>query len=232
LFVLSIEGLGIGRSAPLPARIVRWVTPPASKRTPPARAAKQLVPARPLMFGFALLRRARALPPNGQALQNIDFLQPLALLTRTVSCVRGEWKERTRKVAAPDLTCVDLLVSIVLGCASHADACEWIASRTSVRALLASEAGRAARAAVAQQRSEKAPRVFRICIRTLRCLTFEVRGGLRVRARRPLDRGVRPTRGRGGENRAHNQQRKQGWRPWPSARRRSDGDFLHWLFAG
>jgi len=39
---------------------VRWVTPPASKRTPPARAAQQLVPARPLVFvfGFALLRRA------------------------------------------------------------------------------------------------------------------------------------------------------------------------------
>ena len=58
------------------------------------------------------------------------------------------------------------------------------------RALLASEAGRAARAAVAQQRSEKAPRVFRICIRTLRCLTFEVRGGhkwAKPACGRPLD---------------------------------------------
>jgi len=163
--VLSIEGLGSGRSTPLPARIVRWVTPRASKRAPPARAVQQLVPARPLVFGFALLRRACVCGNSNLALPNIEFLRRPALLTRTVTCVLGEWKERTRKVAALDRTCFESLVPIVLGSAPRADACERPASRASARALLASEAGRAASAAVAQQCNAKAPRAFRICIR-------------------------------------------------------------------
>ena len=152
--VLSIEGLGSALWGTQPASIVRWVALPASKPKPPARAAQQLVPARPPVFGLALLRRACVLQLNEQALQNIDFLQPATLLTRTVSCVLGEWKERTRKVAAPDTTCIEPLVPIVLGFALHAGARRWFASRDSVRALLASEAGRAARVAVAQQRNE------------------------------------------------------------------------------
>jgi len=75
-------------------------------------------------------------------------------LARAVSCVIGEWGERTRKVPAPDTTCIELLASIVLDRASNSAACNGLASRTSVRALLASEAGRAARAAVAKQRNE------------------------------------------------------------------------------
>jgi hypothetical protein len=103
------------------------------------------------------------------AWRNIDFLQPLPLLMRKVSCVLGEWKERTRKIAAkdPDTTSIETLAPNVLRAALRADACDRIASRTTARALLASEAGRAARAAVAQQRRAKAPRAFRICIRTL-----------------------------------------------------------------
>jgi hypothetical protein len=68
--------------------------------------------------------------------------------------VLGEWKERTRKLAAkdPDTPGIETLAPNVLGVALRADACDPIASRTAVRALLASEAGRAARAAVAQQR--------------------------------------------------------------------------------
>jgi hypothetical protein len=54
--VLSIEGLGSAFWGTRPARIVRWVTPPANKPKPPPRA--KLVAARPLVFGFALLRRA------------------------------------------------------------------------------------------------------------------------------------------------------------------------------
>ena len=73
------------------------------------------------------------------------------------------------------------------GRAARADACEQTTSRTAVRALLASEAGRAARSAVAQQRNAKAPRVFRICIRDLRCLTFEMRGMTRLAGACPLD---------------------------------------------
>jgi len=56
-----MEGLGSARSTE-PECILRWVVPLASKRTPPARAAKQLVPARPSVFGFAILRRARIDP--------------------------------------------------------------------------------------------------------------------------------------------------------------------------
>ena len=159
--VLSIEGLGSAFCGTQPARIVRWVTTPTSKRTPPARAAQQLVPARPVVFGFALLRRACicfekavTLQSATWALPNIEFLRRPALLTRTVTCVLGEWKERTRKVAALDRTCFESLVPIVLGFALHAGARRWFASRDSVRALLASEAGRAARVAVAQQRNE------------------------------------------------------------------------------
>jgi hypothetical protein len=109
------------------------------------------------------------LPLISQAWQNIDFLQPLPLLMRTVSCVLGEWKERTRKAVAkdPGTAGIETLAPNVLGVALRADACDPIASRAAVRALLASEAGRAARAAVAQQRRPKAPRVFRICIRNL-----------------------------------------------------------------
>ena len=56
-----MEGLGSARRTE-PECILRWVVPLASKRKPPARAAKQLVPARPLVFGFALMRRARIDP--------------------------------------------------------------------------------------------------------------------------------------------------------------------------
>jgi hypothetical protein len=79
--VLSIEGLGSAPCGTRPARIVRWVALPASKRTPPARAAQQLVPARPLVFGFALLCRAcigteQAVTSRSAtwALPNIGFL--------------------------------------------------------------------------------------------------------------------------------------------------------------
>jgi len=54
-----MEGLGIALGGTQPARIVRWVVQLANKPKPPARAAQQLVPARPLVFGFSLLRRAR-----------------------------------------------------------------------------------------------------------------------------------------------------------------------------
>ena len=81
--VLSIEGLGSAPCGTQLARIVRWVALPASKRTPPARAAQQLVPARPLAFGFALLRRAcigseQAVTSRSAtwALPNIGFLLP------------------------------------------------------------------------------------------------------------------------------------------------------------
>lgn len=56
LFVLSIEGLGSALGGTRPASIVRWVAPLANKPKPPPRA--KLVAARPLVFGFALPRRA------------------------------------------------------------------------------------------------------------------------------------------------------------------------------
>ena len=77
--VLLIEGLGSARSSTEPARIVRWVVPPASKPKPPPRA--KLVAARPEQPCLALLREAdrklgcteeRALNPRpfeGQKLQ-------------------------------------------------------------------------------------------------------------------------------------------------------------------
>ena len=151
--VLSIEGLGSGRCTQ-PARIVRWVAPLASKRTPPARAAQQRLPARPLAFGFALLRRACVCGNLSSTLPSTRFWEPLARLTRTAFSALRDWKERTQKVAAPDLTCDEPFLPIVLCFALHAGAGERLASKASVRALLASEAGRAARTAVTQQRNE------------------------------------------------------------------------------
>ena len=151
--VLSIEGLGSGRRTQ-PARIVRWVTPPASKRTPPARAAQQLVPARPFVFGFALLRRACVCGNLASALPITRFWEPLARLTRTTSSAPRDWKERTSKVAAPAPTCIETSAPMASGFDLRTDACKWFASTASVRALLASEAGRAARADVAQRSNE------------------------------------------------------------------------------
>ena len=54
--VLLIEGLGSARSSTEPARIVRWVVPPASKPKPPPRA--KLVAARPERPCLALKREA------------------------------------------------------------------------------------------------------------------------------------------------------------------------------
>ena len=58
--VLLIEGLDLAPKGTRPGRIVRWVTPIANEPKPPPRA--KLVAARPLGFGFALLRRARIAP--------------------------------------------------------------------------------------------------------------------------------------------------------------------------
>ena len=164
--VLSIEGLGSGRCTQ-PARIVRWVALPASKREPPVRAAQQRVPARPLVFGFALLRRACICGNLSSALPSTRFWEPFARPAKTTFSALRDWKERTQKVAAPDTTCDEPFFPIVLCFALRADAGKRLASRASVRALLASEAGRAARAAVAQQRNANAPRLPCICIRTL-----------------------------------------------------------------
>ena len=165
LFVLSIEGLGSGRSATLPACILRWVTPLASKRTAPARAAQQLVPARPLVFGFALLRRACVCCNSNSAVPNIELLRPVARLTRRKSSALRELKNLLKQASLKTKDLSQTLSPRSLSGEKPANACEEIASRASVRALLASEAGRAARAVVAQQRNAKAPRVF--CIRNL-----------------------------------------------------------------
>ena len=151
--VLSIEGLGSGRCTQ-PARIVRWVALPASKREPPVRAAQQRVPARPLVFGFALLRRACICGNLSSALPSTRFWEPFARPAKTTFSALRDWKERTQKVAAPDTTCIKTSAPMTSGFELRTDACERFASRTLVRALLASEAGRAARAAVAQQCDE------------------------------------------------------------------------------
>jgi hypothetical protein len=151
--VLSIEGLGSGRGTQ-PARIVRWVAPLTSKRPPPARAAQQRVPARPFAFGFALLRRACVCGDLSSDVPNVLFLEPLERPMRTTSSALRDWKERTQQVTALDTTCDETFLPIVLCFALRAGAGERPASNASVRALLASEAGRAARAAVAQQCNE------------------------------------------------------------------------------
>jgi len=164
--VLSIEGLGSGRCTQ-PARIVRWVALPASKREPPVRAAQQRVPARPLVFGFALLRRACICGNLSSALPSTRFWEPFARPAKTTFSALRDWKERTQKVAAPPPTCIETSAPMASGFDLRTDACKWFASTASVRALLASEARRAACAAVAQQCNEQAPRLPCICIRTL-----------------------------------------------------------------
>ena len=55
--VLSMEGLGGARSTARTC-ILRWVAPLESKRTSPARAAKQRVLARPALLCLARMREA------------------------------------------------------------------------------------------------------------------------------------------------------------------------------
>jgi len=116
--VLSIEGLGSALWGTQPASIVRWVALPASKPKPPARAAQQLVPARPVVFGFALLRRACICFECAVTLQSAArALLGIEVLVRCASLLNAGW------VPEPEL-----------------------GSNRCGRALAASEAGRTARA--------------------------------------------------------------------------------------
>jgi len=185
--VLSIEGLGSGLSTTLPARIVRWVTPLTSKRTPPARAAKQLVPARPLAFGFALLRRACIWMTENQALLTFDLLKPPVQPEKTDLTVLREPQRSLKPACLKDAALTQARPTrgsrsapLARGRAARADACKALASRATVGALAASEAGRTARADVAHVRHAIALNDFGKTLCNTRCLTFEMRGGARL----------------------------------------------------
>jgi len=62
----------------------------------------------------------------------------------------------------------------------------------------------------------------------LDCLTFDVRGGLRLAARRPFDGGVRPRRMSSERCETQRQRPSLGLKRQPSARQRNSGDLLHW----
>ena len=160
--VLSIEGLGSALGGTQPARIVRWVALPASKRTPPARAAQQLVPSRPLAFGFALLRRAcicfeQAVTSQSVARTSTDsaFLQP----SKTLGSDRNA-----------------LVACFGAGIALRLE----IATNQCGRALAASEAGRTAQTRLAHVRDAKSLNDLDMPLCCKRCLTFEMRGGARL----------------------------------------------------
>jgi len=80
-------------------------------------------------------------------------------------------KNVPKKAAAPDPTCIATSAPLVSGFELGTDARDWVASRTSVRALLASEAGRAARAAVAQHATNERLDCLAFVFAPLRCLT-------------------------------------------------------------
>ena len=155
--VLSMEGLGSALWGTRPARIVRWVAPPTSKRTPPARAAQQLVPARSLAFGFALLRRA---------------------------CICFDRTVRLQDAARTSLSIGVLVLSCSLLDAGSVHVHKFGSNRCGL-ALAASEAVRTARADAARDFDELARPCFRLTawpVRAFDCRTLQVRGTF-IRAR-------------------------------------------------
>ena len=78
-------------------------------------------------------------------------------------------------------------VPLANGRAARGDARSGLASRSSVGALAASEAGRAARCGVAQVRNAEALNDFGIALCDTRRLTFEITGMTRLAGACPVD---------------------------------------------
>ena len=165
--VLLIEGLGSAPSSTEPARIVRWVTPPASKPKPPPRA--KLVAARPGQPCLALLREAD---------RKLGCTEERALNPRPFE------GQKLQRRPPPETGAVD--ASNKHGLLTEDTALELVrltnASRTKGGALAAN--GRAARGRTALmplakrhlRRVDTSRWLARECIRILRCLTFDLSG--------------------------------------------------------
>ena len=171
--VLSIEWLGSALSGTRPARIVRWVAPPANELKPPPRAKR--VAARPPAFGFALLRRAcirrdQAVTSMSASwtLPDIEFLVLSRKLCASRKAFSSLLNERSVSRVEPVPNRCDLALAANGRTARGRTALVPLAKRHSRRfddsRWLASEG-----------------------IGFLRCLTFEMRGGPRLAGERPLD---------------------------------------------